>query len=89
MNRDEKVRARGKKLKALIKYKVGNVVRIIADYYVTGTRKDQGFQQIVHVESWVASSGNSTPDQCLTFANGDRCHSKYVRPLLKKEWFVK
>jgi hypothetical protein len=65
------------------KFRVGQVVCITCDFYGHGgVRYHQRFQMIMHIEPW---GEKSFPGDCLTFHNGDRAHSKWVRPLTVSE----
>jgi hypothetical protein len=73
-------------------FKVGQVVRIDADYYRRERRAEQ-YQRITRVFPWTTSVrgdfGNTVGNVQNGFGccllNGDECHEKYLKALTKKE----
>ena len=79
----------------LPKYRIGQVVRINTEFYDT-KRREQRFQEITHIGPWGKSSGcldTEMQSDCAcqsfsfeyTFANGDHCHEKFLKPLTKRQ----
>jgi hypothetical protein len=65
------------------KFKKGQVVRIDTEYY-RDEHKGEQFQLITRVWIWNNANKN-TPKFGYSFANGDECNEKYVKPLTTKQ----
>ncbi len=67
------------------KFSRGQVVRIDTEYYRRKSdRLAEQFQKITSVWSW-SPTKSGTPKWGYTFANGDKCSEKFVKPLTAKE----
>jgi hypothetical protein len=65
------------------KYKVGQVVALSKlDFYKCPERIGEFYQVITAIEPWGVKG---YPGWCLTFANRDKCHESWVRPLTVTE----
>lgn len=61
-------------------FKVGQVVKITADFYEQGDRKAQQYQRITKVWPWGWRNLFG-----YDFANGDVCSEKFIRALTSRE----
>ena len=71
-------------MKSAPKFKKGQVVKIVTDWY-RKERKAQQYQLITFVFPWKKRSGKVDGGYGLEFVNGDQCHEKFVRALTTKE----
>lgn len=68
-------------VKRKARFKVGQVVVLNCTFY-QNERKSEQYQQIIDVWPWREYKPQPWG---YTFANGDKCNQKYLRPLTAKE----